>query len=355
MESYFPLAEQFVTQSDPSFCSLSSLSMVLNALNFDPKKVWKGAWRWVSEETLQCESSICGHSLERIKTNGLSFFEFESLARCHGVRISSHRVLSDDTESGNEEEEEDEDYETEKCPEGFDKFKQLVEQICTDDQAETFIVVNFSRKVLNQTGDGHFSPIGGYHKEKELVLIMDVARFKYPPYWVPIRDLWAAMAVVDKMTSEPRGYFIISGWNDKPLDSETAEQFMQMQRYVQSVHSIDHDHSHAHSEHCSHQRHSYSHMHMNYVQDPATNSLYMHTQSSSDIYQSSGSANKSSTTAGSIGSAALVGSSASGGGACPRMIRTWENAKRYVTKNVCCSKHKRMFDKMAAESKPPSQ
>jgi hypothetical protein len=30
--------------------------MVLNALNFDPKRVWKGAWRWVSEETLQCDS-----------------------------------------------------------------------------------------------------------------------------------------------------------------------------------------------------------------------------------------------------------------------------------------------------------
>lgn len=42
LHSYFPLAEQFVTQSEPSFCSLSSLSMVLNALNFDPKKIWKG-------------------------------------------------------------------------------------------------------------------------------------------------------------------------------------------------------------------------------------------------------------------------------------------------------------------------
>eukprot|EP01032_Pedospumella_encystans_P037358 gene37358-42314_t len=41
LESYFPLAEQFVTQSEPSFCSVSTLAMVLNALSFDPKKVWK--------------------------------------------------------------------------------------------------------------------------------------------------------------------------------------------------------------------------------------------------------------------------------------------------------------------------
>ena len=65
MESFFPLSEQFVTQSEPSFCALSSLAMVLNALNHDPGKVWKGSWRWISEETLQCETkAICGHSLD---------------------------------------------------------------------------------------------------------------------------------------------------------------------------------------------------------------------------------------------------------------------------------------------------
>ncbi len=47
MESYFALSEQFVTQSEPSFCALSSLAMVLNALSYDPKKIWKGPWRWV--------------------------------------------------------------------------------------------------------------------------------------------------------------------------------------------------------------------------------------------------------------------------------------------------------------------
>lgn len=32
-------------------------------------------------------------------------------------------------------------------------------------------------------GDGHFSPIGGYHAGRDLVLILDTARFKYPPHW----------------------------------------------------------------------------------------------------------------------------------------------------------------------------
>jgi len=44
--------------------------------------------------------------------------------------------------------------------------------------AKELLIVSYSRKVLGQTGDGHFSPIGGYHKSRDLVLIMDVARFK---------------------------------------------------------------------------------------------------------------------------------------------------------------------------------
>ena len=199
MESYFSLAEQFVTQSEPSYCALSSLAMVLNALNFDPKKVWKGAWRWVSEETLQCETQICGHSLEKVRRDGMDFDEFESLARCHGIRIKAQKNYSKNH--------------TEICSRDITQFRSYVEAVCSSDRSESFMVANFSRKVLGQTGCGHFSPIGGYHKEKDLVLIMDVARFKYPPFWVPLDVLWASMAVDDEKTKSPRGYFILSTWN----------------------------------------------------------------------------------------------------------------------------------------------
>lgn len=33
----------------------------------------------------------------------------------------------------------------------------------------------------------------GYHEETDSVLIMDVARFKYPPHWVPLMHLADAM------------------------------------------------------------------------------------------------------------------------------------------------------------------
>lgn len=60
-----------------------------------------------------------------------------------------------------------------------------------------------------QTGSGHFSPIGGYHTESDMVLILDVARFKYPPHWVPLSLLWEAMNTVVEVTGRHRGYAYI--------------------------------------------------------------------------------------------------------------------------------------------------
>ncbi|KAJ6874259.1 hypothetical protein NC651_032928 [Populus alba x Populus x berolinensis] len=63
---------------------------------------------------------------------------------------------------------------------------------------------------LAMTGSGHFSPIGGYHAGKDMVLILDVARFKYPPHWVPLELLWEAMNTIDKATGHHRGFMILS-------------------------------------------------------------------------------------------------------------------------------------------------
>ena len=62
----------------------------------------------------------------------------------------------------------------------------------------TRVFVNFDRRVLGQVGGGHFSPIGSYAEREDSFLIMDVAKYKYPPVWVPAARLYASMATVDK-------------------------------------------------------------------------------------------------------------------------------------------------------------
>ena len=63
---------------------------------------------------------------------------------------------------------------------------------------------------LNQSGDGHFSPVGGFHAPSDHVLLMDVARFKYPPHWVPIVALYEAMSLLDPESGVPRGALVLS-------------------------------------------------------------------------------------------------------------------------------------------------
>ena len=43
------------------------------------------------------------------------------------------------------------------------------------------IIVKYSRRALSQTGDGHFSPIGGFHSARDLVLILDTGACKCLP------------------------------------------------------------------------------------------------------------------------------------------------------------------------------
>jgi len=68
------------------------------------------------------------------------------------------------------------------------------------------IVASYSRALVSQTGEGHFSPIGAFDETSDSVLVLDVARFKYSPHWLPLRSLVRAMRAPDKATGLPRGW-----------------------------------------------------------------------------------------------------------------------------------------------------
>lgn len=76
---------------------------------------------------------------------------------------------------------------------------------------------------LARTGGGHFSPIGGYHAPSDSALVLDVARFKYPPYWVPLEQLWKASLQVDEETGRSRGWFELRAAEEgRARDDEAA-------------------------------------------------------------------------------------------------------------------------------------
>ena len=52
--------------------------------------------------------------------------------------------------------------------------------------------------------------ISAPHAASDTCLILDVARFKYPPHWVSISGLWASMKRIDPETGRERGYALLT-------------------------------------------------------------------------------------------------------------------------------------------------
>jgi glutathione gamma-glutamylcysteinyltransferase len=98
----------------------------------------------------------CCAPLSIVQTRGITFTEFACLARCNGLVVSSKRYQA--------------------FKKYHAEFIQDIKSVCASD--DHHVVIAFDRVSLNQTGTGHYSPIGAYHPGKNLVLVLDVARFK---------------------------------------------------------------------------------------------------------------------------------------------------------------------------------
>jgi glutathione gamma-glutamylcysteinyltransferase len=197
LRSFYNIIEQHHTQTEPAFCGVSTLVMVLNALAVDPGQHWKGPWRWYEERMLNC----CV-DLEEIQKTGITLNDFQCLAFCQGVSVELK--YSDETTSVND-------------------FRRAVEAACVelagDEEQEEdkernddlqILVVSYDRKVLKQTGSGHFSPVAAYDNVSDSILILDTARFKYGAHWVKLPLMYEATKSIDPATGKSRGFALLS-------------------------------------------------------------------------------------------------------------------------------------------------
>jgi glutathione gamma-glutamylcysteinyltransferase len=182
LEGYFKLAQQFHTQADPAFCGLGSLVCALNALGIDPRRRWKGSWRWFSEELLDC----C-KPLDEVRRSGITLDDAACLARCSGANVAVYRAGQ--------------------AP--IDAFRSHLLGAATASDGPV-LIVNYSRSAVGQTGGGHFSPTAGFDAATDQALVLDTARFKYPPHWMPVELLFAAMRERDSDTGETRGWMLMT-------------------------------------------------------------------------------------------------------------------------------------------------
>jgi hypothetical protein len=188
---YWRLAESYVEQQDQSFCPVASSVMALNALRLPAPEVkaWAPYRRFTQDNLFNERARALG-----VARGGLQLEQIAQLLEANGAAA---RVR----------------YASELAP--ADLRRALAANLA---DPSDYVIVNYLRPAIGQEPTapivnqiaGHFSPLAAYDDESDRFLILDVARYKYPPVWVPAVRLFEAMRAVDVDSGKARGFVVAS-------------------------------------------------------------------------------------------------------------------------------------------------
>ena len=187
-EAYFTLASNYLTQKTQSFCGVASMVMVFNALQLPAPEVPEYApYRTFTQDNIFNDRTEAILPQATILKQGITLDQIGQLLAVQPVDVTV-RHASDSS---------------------LDAFRSEASGYLA--QPGHFVLANYFRNALGQQKGGHFSPLAAYDKQSDRFLILDVARYKYPPVWVKAEELYAAMNTKDSDNDDKsRGYVLIS-------------------------------------------------------------------------------------------------------------------------------------------------
>ena len=71
------------------------------------------------------------------------------------------------------------------------------------------MIVNHLRKAIGGEIGSHISQFAAHGGKADRFLMLDVARYKYPPVWVKTADMFAAMNTPDAANDNKTGDFLL--------------------------------------------------------------------------------------------------------------------------------------------------
>lgn len=183
---YWHLSRYFETQMTYAHCAVASSIMVLNALDIEKpvQKRYKNYKLFTQENFFTREVQKIVHP-EDVARRGMTLEELTKALNTFPVKAQM-TLASDVT---------------------LEEFRTLVKTTVKD--SNSFLIVDFFRPSLNQIGGGHYSPLAAYNEQEDLVLVMEVSRYKHPPFWVKTEKLFEAMKN-SYPSKETRGYILVS-------------------------------------------------------------------------------------------------------------------------------------------------
>jgi glutathione-S-conjugate glycine hydrolase len=188
LAAYFPIADNFVTQKTPAYCGVASIVMVLNAVGAPaPPSPEYQSYRIFTQDNLLDERSDAVLPRDVLARQGMTLDQLGGLLALQPVAIEVHHAADG----------------------GLDAFRAAArDHLAAKDH---FVIVNYLRKAIGQQTGGHISPLAAYDAKADRFLILDVARYKYPPVWVKASELFDAMNTTDAVNdNKTRGYILIA-------------------------------------------------------------------------------------------------------------------------------------------------
>jgi hypothetical protein len=188
LATYFPIADNFVTQKTQAYCGVASIVMVLNAAGVPaPTSPEYQPYHVFTQDNILDERTDAVLPREVLARQGMTLDQLGGLLTLHPVTIEVHHAADG----------------------GLDAFRSAAREYLA--AKEHFVVVNYLRKAIGQQTGGHISPLAAYDAKADRFLILDVARYKYPPVWVKASDLFDAMNTTDASNdNKTRGYVLVA-------------------------------------------------------------------------------------------------------------------------------------------------
>ena len=183
-----PLLVWFDTQANLAYCGVASAVMALNSLGVPaPPTASHGPYHFWTQDNLfrsaAAETTEAPQTLtpQRVARRGMTLAQLAGLLTLPGMSVQ--RWHGDQLT--------------------LPQLRGLLRQSLADPTDR--LLVNYHRSAVGQQGGGHISPLAAYDERGDRVLLLDVARYRYPPVWVPIERLWQGMRMVDPDSGLSRG------------------------------------------------------------------------------------------------------------------------------------------------------
>jgi hypothetical protein len=188
LATFFSIADNFVTQKTQAYCGIASIVMVLNAAGVPaPTTPEYQPYHVFTQDNVLDDRTEKILPRDVLARQGTTLDQLGGLLALHPLTVEVHHAADG----------------------GLDTFRAAArEYLATRGH---FVIVNYLRKALGQQTGGHISPLAAYDGKEDRFLILDVARYKYPPVWVKASDLFDAMNTTDSANdNKTRGYVLVA-------------------------------------------------------------------------------------------------------------------------------------------------